>query len=288
MNEKGVPLRSAGSISPETTVAANSGGALRPVAIANAGVFAALAVVIVSVGAFLPHLGAIELLSVVPFAIVGLRYRVRAVAAAAVAAAFTAFLVAGPPATIVVTGCAVLGGLCGIIRRHGRGFGTIALVASVLAPVSAVLVVGALYIFSAARDLTIGSLRASLVGLGRLADHIPGAAPIVHDAETVCDTLLRAWPLAVSAIVILAVPAGILATNTVVVLIARRVEWLAHSDPLEHVAYADAAVGEAIAPVPLELVGAGLRYGGPWGDPRDMDTGFHAAMDMSVAGPSGR
>ena len=56
-------------------------GALRPAEVANAGVFGALAVIIVSVGTFLPHLGVIELLSTVPFAIVGLRYRVRAVIA---------------------------------------------------------------------------------------------------------------------------------------------------------------------------------------------------------------
>lgn len=284
-----MPLRSAGSISPKTAATAHSGGALRPVAIANAGVFAALAVVIVSVGAFLPHLGAIELLSVVPFAIVGLRYRVRSVAAAAVAAAFTAFLVAGPTATIVVIGCAVLGGLCGIVRRHGRGFGTIALVASVLAPVSALMAVGALYIFSAARDLTIASVRASLVGVGRLADHIPGFSPIVHDAEAACDVLLREWPVAVSAVVILAVPVGMLATNLVVVLIARRVEWLAHTDHLEHVAYADAELGGAIAPVPLELAGAGLRYGGPSG--RDALAGVDLTVApgefIAVVGPNG-
>lgn len=51
------------------------GGALRPAEIADAGVFAALAVVIVSVGPFLPRLGAVELLAVVPFAMVGLRNR---------------------------------------------------------------------------------------------------------------------------------------------------------------------------------------------------------------------
>jgi hypothetical protein len=65
------------SASPHVAAYPRSGGALRPAEIADAGVFAALAVVIVSVGAFLPHLGAIELLSVVPFAIVGLRNRAR-------------------------------------------------------------------------------------------------------------------------------------------------------------------------------------------------------------------
>lgn len=256
------PMLSARSTVAEPVVDTRRGAGLSPIAVANAGVFAALAVVVVSIGAFLPHLGAIELLSVVPFAIVGLRHRVRAVVAAAIAAGFVAFLVAGATATVVVAGCAVLGGLCGAIRRHGRGFGTVALVSCALAPLSALVVVGALEVFSAARDLAVGSLRASLVGLGRLAERIPGAQPIVHDVETVGDALLRFWPLTVSAVVVLAVPVGMLATNALVVLVARRVEWLAHTDPLEHVVYADAAMDAPIAPLPLEFVGVGFRHGG--------------------------
>src|SRR5580698_8163710 len=115
------PVRSAvRPLSPRIVPEMRS-GALRPAEVANAGVFSALAVIIVSVGTFLPHLGVIMLLSAVPFAIVGLRHRVRAVVAAAVAAGFVAFIVAGAFATIVVAGCALLGGPCGIMRRHGRG-----------------------------------------------------------------------------------------------------------------------------------------------------------------------
>src|ERR1700743_1408571 len=112
-------------------------GALRPAEVASAGVFSALAVIIVSVGTFLPHLGVIELLSAVPFAIVGLRNRARAVVAAAVAAGFVAFLAAGAFATVVIAGCALLGGPCGIIRRRGRASGAGALLAVVLAPAAA-------------------------------------------------------------------------------------------------------------------------------------------------------
>ena len=253
------------------------GAALSPIAVANAGVFAALAVVVVSIGAFLPHLGAIELLSVVPFAIVGLRHRARAVVAAAIAAGFVAFLVAGATATVVVVGCAVLGGLCGAVRRHGRGFGTIALISCGLAPLSALVAVGALQVFSGARELAFGSLRASLVGLGRLAGRLTGFQPIVRDVQAACDVLLRYWPLAVSAVVILAVPVGMLATNALVVLVARRVEWLAHTDPLEQVGYADAAMDAPIAPLPLEFVGVGFRHGGSSG--RDALAG----VDLTVA-----
>ena len=90
-----VPVRAAVRPVSPRAVPESRPGALRPAEVANAGVFGALAVIIVSVGTFLPHLGVIELLSAVPFAIVGLRYRVRAVIAATVAAGFVAFL---PPA----------------------------------------------------------------------------------------------------------------------------------------------------------------------------------------------
>ena len=262
------------SVSPHVIAESGSGGVLRPVEIANAGVFAALAVVIVSVGAFLPHLGAIELLSVVPFAIVGLRNRVRAVVAAVVAAAFVAFLVAGVIATVAVAGCAVLGGLCGIIRRHGRGSRTVALVAAGLAPVSAAAVVGVLYLFWRARNLAFGSLRASVAGVVRVAESLRVPAPIGHAVVGIVDALFGAWPIVVAALVLVAVPVGMLLTNALVVRVARRVEWLAHTDPLDHAARTDAAMAEAVAPVPLEFVGIGFRY--------RAESGRHALVDVDL------
>ena len=70
----------------------------------------------------------------------------------------------------------------------------------------------------------------------------------------ITDALLGAWPIAVAVVVLVAVPVGMLLTNALVAGVARRVEWLAHTDPLDHAARADAAMDEAVAPVPLELV----------------------------------
>ena len=200
--------------------------------------FAGLAVVIVSVGTFLPHLGVIQLLAVVPFAITGLRNRARAIVAAAIAAAFVAFLVAGAIAALVIAGCAVLGGLCGIIRRHGRGSGTVALVAAGLAPVSAAAALGVLSLLSGVRDLALGSLRAGVAGTVRVAESAGVPVPVGHAVVGMTDSLLRAWPIVVAAVVIVAVPAGMLLTN-VPAAVARRVEWLANSDPLDHAARAE-------------------------------------------------
>jgi hypothetical protein len=141
-----VSLRSAPVLParPPAVAAARPGGALRPVEIANAGVFAALAVVLVSIAAYLPHLTVVLFLVAVPFAVVALRARWRAVTASMIAAAFVAFLVAGITSALAVAVCAVLGGLCGVVRRRGRGTGTVALAAAGLAPVAAAAAVGLL------------------------------------------------------------------------------------------------------------------------------------------------
>ena len=172
-----VPVRSAVRPVRPHVVPEPRAGALRPAEVANAGVFGALAVIIVSVGTFLPHLGVIQLLSAVPFAIVGLRNRVRAVIAAAVAAGFVAFLAAGAFATVVIAGCALLGGPCGIIRRRGHGSGAVALLAAGLAPASATVVVGVSYLFAGIRELTLETVRATAVGVVQIAEFLRLPAP---------------------------------------------------------------------------------------------------------------
>ena len=256
-----VPVRSAvRPVSPHSVPQVRPGGALRPAEIANAGVFSALAVVIVSVGTFLPHLGVIQLLSAVPFAIVGFRNRVRAVVAATVAAGFVAFLVAGAFATVVIAGCAVLGGPCGIVRRRGHRTGAIALLAAGLAPVCAAAAAGVSYLFAGARELTLGYVRASIAGVVRIAEVLRLPESAGHAVVSGTDTLLNAWLAVVVAVVVVGVLAEMLVTNAFMILVARRVEWLAHADPFDAAARADAAAGVPVAPVPLELAGVGFGH----------------------------
>ena len=284
-----VPVGSAvRPLSPHSVPAARS-GTLRPAEITNAGVFGALAVIIVSVGTFLPHLGVIMLLSAVPFAIVGLRYRVRAVIAAAVAAGFVAFLAAGAFATVVIVGCAVLGGPCGMVRRHGRGSGAVALLASGLAPVLASVVVGLSYLFAGIRQLTLETIRTAVVGVVRIAEslRLPSAA---GDAVVrLTGTLLGAWPVVVAAVILIGVLAEMLLTDSFVILAARRVEWLAQSDPFDDAARADAATDAPVAPVPLEFSGVGFGHRTASGP--DALVGIDLTVEpgefIAVVGPNG-
>jgi len=284
-----VPTRSAVRPVISHSVPEPRPGALRPAEVANAGVFSALAVIIVSVGTFLPHLGVIELLSAVPFAIVGLRNRARAVIAAAVAAGFVAFLAAGAFATVVIAGCVLLGGPCGIVRRRGRGSGAVALLAAVLAPALAAVVVGVLYLFAGIRQLTLETIRATVVGVVHIAEFLRLPAPAGDALIRGTDTLLGAWPAVVAALILIGVLAEMLITNAFVILAARRVEWLAQADPLDYAARADEALEESVAPVPLEFTGVGFGYRT---DSRrdalaDVDLTVEPGEFVAVVGPNG-
>src|SRR5690348_10940952 len=284
-----VPTRS--SVRPPSphTVPKPRAGALRPAEVANAGVFGALAVIIVSVGTFLPHLGVIELLSAVPFAIVGLRHRVRAVIAAAVAAGFVAFLAAGAFATIVIAGCAMLGGPCGIIWRRGHGSGAVALLAAVLAPLSAAAVVGVAYLFAGIRELTLETIRATVVGVINVAEFLRLPTSTGDALTRVTDTLLGNWPIVIAALVVVGVLVEMFFTNAFVILAARRVEWLAQTDLFDTAAQADAATDEPVAPVPLELsgVGFGHRTGSGRDALVDVDLTVEPGEFVAVVGPNG-
>lgn len=264
------------------------GGALRPGEIANAAVFGALAVVIVSVAALLPHLGALAALSIIPLAIVGLRNRVRALVAASVAGAFVAFLVGGPSAAFALAAGTVLGGLCGVLRRRGRRMGTIALVSAALAPLAAAGAVGVLLLFSAARELAFGSLRATIAGFATALDAMRMDPAIGPQILRTVDTLLGAWPLVVAVVVLIGVPVGMLVTNALVVVVARRVEWMSDDDVLDGAARADGMRDLPVAPLPMTLSGVGLRYPGAAVDALDdVDLAIRPGEFVVIMGANG-
>ena len=132
--------------------------------------------------------------------------------------------------------------------------------AAVLTPVAAGAAVGLLALFPRSRNLTFGSIRATIAGAVRIVEDIGVPASAGHSFMNFVDAAFADWPVVVAAAVIISVPAWLLLTNAVVAGVARRVEWLAHTDPLDHAARADAALAAPVATVPLGLDHAGFRY----------------------------
>ena len=89
------PYSSQGWQAEEVLEEPRATGPLRPIELATAAVLAGVGVALVVIGWFLPHLGPIAALAVVPLGVVAHRHRFRALAAATFAAALVSFLVAG-------------------------------------------------------------------------------------------------------------------------------------------------------------------------------------------------
>ena len=196
-----------------------------------------------------------------------------------------AFLVGGGAATVVTIGCAVLGGLCGVVRRRGGGAGTIALVAAGLAPIAAAGAVAVLFVFAAARDLAFASLRATASGVLQVAAQLGLPTSLTDGVLRLVDTLLAFWPAVVAVVVAVAVVVGMLATHLVVSAVSRRVEWLADDDPLDDATRREEA---SVAPLPLVFEGVGYRHPGAAQQAvSDLDLHIEPGEFVAVVGPNG-
>jgi energy-coupling factor transport system ATP-binding protein len=131
-----------------------------------AGVCVALTVI----GWFLPHLGPVAALAVVPLGVVAHRHRFRALAAATFAASLVSFLVAGTGTVSNVVECAIVGGLIGTARRRGWSLAAVMGAIGVIAPALALVTIGLLALFGALRKLTLAQVRNSWRGMQRVGD----------------------------------------------------------------------------------------------------------------------
>ena len=109
------------ALRPQGSTARLPSKALTPVEMAQAAVMAALSAALAIISVVVPFAGGVSLLVAVPMGLLGYRYRLRVLLAAAFAAATVTFLIAGISGFMVVLNCAYVGGMAGIIKRRGRG-----------------------------------------------------------------------------------------------------------------------------------------------------------------------
>ena len=126
---------------------------------------AALSAALAIVSVIVPFAGGISLLVSVPMGLLGYRYRLRVLLAAAFAASAVSFLIAGISGFMVVLNCAYVGGLTGIIKRRGRGTPTVVAVSVVAGILNGLWIIGVLTVLVRLRTLTFEAMTANFDGV---------------------------------------------------------------------------------------------------------------------------
>jgi energy-coupling factor transport system ATP-binding protein len=171
---------------------------------------AALCAATAIISIVVPFAGALALLGTVPMGLLAYRYRFRVLIAGTVAAALIAFLIAGLGGLMTVGNSAYVGGLTGVVKRRGRGTGTVVVVSLFAGAVFNVFAVAALALLSRLRQLIFDAISANINGvaavlrsIGRftIEHHLPMSPRLGTTLEWSADKLqwilaeaLRYWP----------------------------------------------------------------------------------------------
>lgn len=247
---------------------ANTGGvtSARPQAaalhareVAAAATLAAVSVTVVTVGALLPRVGALELLAMVPLALLADRFRLRALIASVAAAAATCFLIGGITAGLVVVASGMVGGVVGCAHRRGRGAPTMAIISVTLAAVAAAAAIGLLALLPGPRTVALDAVAGTVSGIAQLVDQISTLAPLAQALASVAGSLRASWWLWIALLLAIAVPAAVFTTWRLLVAILARLDWIRVDDPLE--SPVDSGV-DIVCPVPVELHQVVVRHPG--------------------------
>ncbi|MGH9115610.1 MAG: DUF2232 domain-containing protein [Acidimicrobiales bacterium] len=248
-------------------------GSLTPIELATAAVMAGVSVALTVIGWFLPHLGPIAAIAVVPLGVVAHRHRFRALAAAAFAAAVLSFLVAGTGTLSNVVECAIVGGLVGTARRRQWGLARVLAGVAVIAPALAVISVGLLAVFSSLRKLTLEQIHNTWKGVARILETFPGASGVTHDIDSFVAAALRDWWITVGVIVVVGTVWFTLLAWLLLGAVLERLRWIEAVDRLDFLPAAGVP-----GPVPVGLSDVSYRYPGA-----DVDALTGVSMDVGTA-----
>ena len=258
-------------------------GPLRPIELATSSVLAGVAVALTVIGWFLPHLGAVAALAVVPLGVVAHRHRLRALLACAFAASTLSFLVAGTGSVSNIVECAVVGGFVGTALRRKWSFGVVAAAMAVIGPVLAALSVGLLAVFASIRKLTLEQIRNTWKGTAKLLGGFGVTSGFTHQANHFVTAAIRDWWITVGVIVIVATFWFAALAWVLLVPILERLDSLRALDRL------DTEPGEGpAAPVPVSFDRAGYRYEGAGSDAlHDVTLTIDEASFVALVGDNG-
>jgi energy-coupling factor transport system ATP-binding protein len=231
---------------------------LQPNELAQAAVMGALCSVTAIIAAVIPFAQGLGVLGTVPMGLLAYRYRPRVLIAAAVAATVIAFLISGLGSSAMVVDAAWVGGICGIVKRKGRGVPTV-LVSSLIAGLiwgSAWVLVFA--VLTRLRQLIFGVLTANVNGVAAFLGwiHLPGVADALK--RYVADGL-HYWPwLLLPYLVFVVVIVTLIGWSALSRLLERMgdIPDVHKLDPPETAGAQDDRIG----PVPVRLDDVRFRY----------------------------
>ncbi len=244
-------------------------GALRPIELATASVLASLAVVLTVAGWFLPHLGVIAALAVVPLGVVAHRHRLRALLVATFSASVLCFLVAGTGAVTNIIECAAVGGLVGVAKRRGWHPAALFAGTAVIGPALGLASVAILAVLGSLRKLTILQIRNTWIGVRRILSLAIPQGGAISTLNHFVDAALRLWWVTVFAIVVLATVWLSLVAWLLLGPVLERLSWISAEDRLDEPGRHRADPGPLgagdPAPVPAFLEDVSYAYPGAEG-----------------------
>ena len=240
---------------------------------------AALAIVAVVV----PFAGGLSLLVTVPMGLLGYRYRLRVLLAAAFAAATIAFLISGISGFMVVLNCAYVGGLTGIIKRRGRGTPTVVVVSIVAGIISGLFVIGALAVLVRLRTLTFEAITANVDGVVSVMSQFEPFRESAVQTRAMFGTALQYWPVLMMGYAIFSIVLVSLVGWWVLGRVLERLRVVPDVHKLE----SRVEVGP-VAPLPVRLSGARYRYPSADHDAlRPLNLTIDAGEHVAVTGANG-
>ena len=259
------------------------GRAMTPVEMAQAAVMGALSAALTIVSVVVPFAGGLSLLVTVPMGLLGFRYRLRVLLAAAFAASTIAFLIAGISGFMVVLNCAYVGGMTGIIKR--RNWGAVAVVAAsvVAGIVSGAFIIGALTILVRLRTVTFEAMTANVDGVIAVMSQFEPFRQSAADTRAMFGVALQYWPVL------------LMGYSIFTMMIVSLIGWWALSRVLERLrgipdVHKLEALDESgpVAPLPVRLREAGFRYPGADHDAlRPLNMTVEAGEHVAVTGANG-
>ncbi len=240
---------------------------------------AALAIVSVVV----PFAGGVSLLVTVPMGLLGYRYRLRVLLAAAFAAATIAFLISGISGFMVVLNCAYVGGLTGIIKRRGRGTPTVIAASIVAGIVSGLFIIAALIVLVRLRTLTFEAITANVDGVVSVMSQFEPFRESAAQTRAMFGTALQFWPVLMMGYAIFSIVVVSLVGWWVLGRVLERLAVIPDVHKLESLTETG-----PVAPLPVRLNEARYRYRGADHDAlRPVNLTIEAGEHVAVTGANG-